>query len=285
MLLRKLAPFVISLAVAATSSVARAEGSVDERLSEAENAYAAVDYGVALTKAEEVLSRSELTHDALKRATRVAALSHAALGHTAESKAQFVKLLAFDPSFTLDKKLGPRFAEPYQEARGFWQAQSQKPGLSVDADVSWGHPGQLRVSLRDPLNLVRSVIVAHRFGQGDFELAKLAEGQRAAPVRATEERSARLEYWAKAVDDRGNAVFEDGSPEQPKSLVLVQPAASRDERGRGVFASPVFWVVGGVVLAGAAAAGGYFAFRPTEYTPSTTTRAAFTLNCGSARCE
>jgi hypothetical protein len=110
-------------------------------------------------------------------------------------------------------------------------------------------------------------------------------GSRTVDVPASPEKSGRLDYYARGLDAKDNAVFEEGSADVPKAFVVAEPArsASQDER-RSIFSSPVFYIVGGVILAGAAT-GGYFALRPTTYSAPTAARGTFVASCGGDRCN
>lgn len=278
------------LAVAAiTTAVAFARPSlaapVEADLATAENLYAALDYAAALTAAEGVLAQRGLGHDVLTRATRVSALSHAALGHADQAKQQFVLLLEYDPDFKVDSKLGPRFAEPFAEAKGYWQAQGRKGGMDVQVAIQYDQAGEIRVTTRDPLGVVKRVAAGHRWSpRREFTIAE-AEIAKPIDVAANPAGSTRLEYYVRALDAKGNAVFEEGTPELPKFVTVVEPVrAGAAEPKKSFFASPAFLIVGGVILAGAAV-GGFFALRPTEYTTPTTGRGVVGAMCGSARCD
>lgn len=277
--------FAVAALAAAVAVSAPAIAGVESDLATAENAYAALDYTNALTAAEAVLAQRGLGHDPLTRATRVAALSHAALGHGEQAKQLFTTLLQYDPDFKVDAKLGPRFAEPFAEARGYWQAQGRKPGMEVQAVIQWGQPGQIRVATQDPLAIVKRVVVGYRWAPArDYTTANVDAGSRQVDVPANGSGSSRLDYYVRALDAKDNAVFEDGSPDGPKSVVVSEPAKPVTEEKKSIFSSPVFYIVGGAILAGAAA-GGYFALRPTEYTASTKGRTVIGASCGIERCQ
>ncbi len=284
--LRKFCSVVAIATVLAAPSLAFASPEGD--LASAENSYAALDYPAASTKADDVLSQRGLNHDMLVRATRVAALSHAALGHADKAKEYFILLLGYDPEFKVDSKLGPRFAEPFAEARGYWQAQGRRPSMEVQAVMQYGQSGQIRVATVDPMNNIKRIAVGYRWAPArDYTNVTVDPGTRSVDVLANPNGAGRLDYWVRAMDAKDNAVFEEGTPDGPKTVIVNEPA----NRGGGVtdekksfFGSGLFFVATGVVLAGAAV-GGYFLLRPTEFTPSTTGRTAFGASCGNVRCE
>ena len=281
--------FVSVVAFVATTAVPGfAFATPESDLASAENSYAALDYPAASAKADEVLSLRGLNHDMLVRATRVAALSHAALGHADKAKEYFILLLGYDPEFKVDAKLGPRFAEPFAEARGYWQAQGRRPAMEVQAVMQYGQAGQIRITTVDPMNNIKRVAVGYRWAPArDYTNVTVEPGTRSIDVPANPSGAGRLDYWVRAMDAKDNAVFEEGSPEGPKTVMVSEPAnrtAGTTEEKKSFFGSGLFLVATGVVLAGAAV-GGYFLFRPTEYTPATTGRTAFGASCGNVRCE
>jgi hypothetical protein len=287
--MRSITKFVSVIAfVGMTALPSFAFAAPENDLASAENAYASVDYPTASTKAEEVLAQRGLNHDVLVRATRVAALSHAALGHTEKAKEYFVLLLGYDPDFKVDTKLGPRFAEPFAEARGYWQAQGRKPSMEVQAVMQYGQAGQLRVATVDPMNNIKRIAVGYRWAPArEYTNATVEPGTRNIEVPANPNGAGRLDYWVRAMDAKDSAVFEEGTPEGPKTAVVSEPATRAGgvtEEKKSFFGSGLFFAATGVILAGAAV-GGYFLFRPTDYTPATTGRSAFGASCGNVRCE
>lgn len=276
------------LALVATLGASRpAHATPEADLAAAENAYAALDYGPALAGAEAVLQQRGLGHDVLTRATRVAALSHAALGHGEQAKQMFSMLLEYDPDFKVESKLGPRFVEPFSEARGYWQAQGRRAGMDVQVTLHWGQPGVIRVATVDPLGLVKRVNVAFRWAPGrEYTTTTLEPGVRSVEVPANSGGASRLDYFVRANDVKDSAVFEDGSSEAPKIVTVNEPPreAGFQAEKKSIFASPAFYAVAGVLVVGAAV-GGFFLFRPTEYTPSSSARGTLFANCGSERCN
>jgi hypothetical protein len=281
----KLLPIIVFVLVTSVSAVAAATPEGD--LASAENSYAALDYASASTKAEDVLAQRGLGHDVLVRATRVAALSHAALGHADKAKELFVLLLGYDPEFKVDSKLGPRLNEPFAEARGYWQAQGRKPSMDVQAVVQYGQAGQIRVVTVDPMNNIKRVAVAYRWAPTrDYTNVSVEPGTRSVDVPSNPRGAGRLDYHVRALDSKDNAVFEEGTSEGPKTVIVSEPsrAGAVGEEKKSFFGSGLFFVATGVILAGAAV-GGFFLLRPTEYTPASTGRGAFGASCGNVRCE
>jgi hypothetical protein len=278
--------FFALLLVAAAASARPAWASPESELATAENAYAALEYQNAATAADQVLAQRGLSHDMLTRATRVSALSHAALGNGEQAKKSFILLLEYEPDYKVDAKLGPRFSEPFAEARGYWQAQGRKPGMEVEVALQWHQRGEIRVTVRDPMNTVKRVSVGYRWApKRDYAMATNdAAGTKQVDVPANMESSARLEYFVRALDAKDGAVFEEGTPDQPKNVHVTEPARAGPAEKSSFFTSPVFLVAGGVVLVAAGVAG-YFALRPTTYNPSGTARSVIGASCGGTRCD
>lgn len=285
MIRRTLAAGVLAASLAVSSPGSAAP---EADLATAENSYAALDYAGALSAAEAVLAQNHLSHDVLTRATRVSALSHAALGHADLAKQQFITMLEYDPDFKVDSKLGPRFSEPFSEARGYWQAQGRKAGMDVQVVVQYGQAGDIRVSTRDPLGIVKKVSAGHRWApKRDYTTVEVEPNGKAIEVPPNPEGTTRLEYWVRAVDAKGNAVFENGTPEAPQFNIVTEPqrgGGGAGEKKKSFFANPVVLVVGGALVAGAAA-GLFFAFRPTDYQTPNTARGVLGAGCGGARCD
>ena len=144
-------------------------------------------------------------------------------------------------------------------------------------------PGRSRIS-RDPTHIVKRGSVGYRWGTSvpyaDVLLAVSGPGD--GVVFDVPERPAnvfRLDYYAQVFDDHGNAVMEVGNPTSPKSAIVDVPKAvvvAKPEGSRSIFASPIFWTIAGVVVAGAAVTT-YTLTRPKSPTGATLTGAA---DCG-----
>ena len=277
---------VLAFAVATAAPVA-ALASPESDLAGAENAYAALDYANAAALAEQVHAQRGLNHDVLTRATRVAALSHAALGHADQAKQSFVLLLQFDPEFKVDPKLGPRFSEPFAEADGYWQAQGRRPSMIVQHLIQDGQPGQLRMSTVDPMNTVKRVAIGFRWAPArDYTNVTVEPGSKSVDVPANPAGAGRLDYYVRAVDAKDSSVFEEGTPEAPKTISVNEPTKSAGvtEEKKSFFGSAPFFIIAGTAIAGAAL-GGFFLLRPTEYSPAATGRGVLGASCGNVRCE
>jgi hypothetical protein len=256
---------------------------VATELAAAERAYSNLDYSLAVSSADKVLEGRGLPKDALSRATRIAALGNAALGKSEASKQAFVALLAYDPDFKLDAKLGPSFQDPYSEARGFWKAQAKRPGVEATANLKAGSAlGTIRVQLRDPTALTAKVVVGYRWAPAtEFQLATVSVADAQVELAAGPSGATRLDFFVQAHDARANIVFEDGNSDLPKTAIASVVAAPPENK-RSIFASPWFWLGTGVVLAGAGVTT-YVLTRPLGDPTSARIRA--TPFCGAGPCN
>jgi hypothetical protein len=248
------APAAAPDAPAASTDAPAADAAT--QLALAEKMYANLDYDHANLTAANILGGKGLTHDQLLRSLRVLSLTDAALGHEDQAREEFVELLTYAADFQVDPNLGPRVTAPFLEARGFWRAQPQKPGIEATATVHASGPGTLRVVTRDPTHMVKTGSVGFRWGSSvpytTQALTVSGPGDGIAfdlPDRPSD--ATRLDYYAQVFDARGDAVMEVGNPTSPKSVTVDVPkpiAAAKPT----IFASPIFWTVAAVVVAGAA---------------------------------
>lgn len=289
-----LAPLALALFMLARGAAAAPpEPRVDD-LETAEQAYANLDYAAARSAADRVFKAGGLSHDQLVRVTRLLALTAAALDQPSAARDSFVALLAYDPSFQLDPKLGPRFHEPYYEAKGYWKAQPAKPGVEATAYLRPGALGSISAVVRDPTRLSQRAVVAHRWAPNrTFSVQNVSVGETQVDVPPAPPGSTRLDYFVQALDARGNVVFQVGSAAAPKSSLVVdvspRPAGPVDsgsaqaEGGGGLLSKPLFWVAAVAVVAGGAV-GSYFLFSDRD-SGSSGGRWSPGLSCGGAACR
>jgi hypothetical protein len=289
-------PFTLSVASAApkapppphdtTPIPPAADAGTDLAL--AEKYYGDLDYDKANFVAARVLGQKGLTHSELVRSLRILALTDAATGHEDQAKEEFIELLTYAADFQVDPNLGPRVTAPFLEARGFWRAQPEKPGLDVTPTIHPDGPGTVRVVMRDPTHLAKTGNVGFRWGStvsfSTFPLPPSDGGDGVVfDVPERPPNIARLDYYAQVFDARGNCVFEVGNSASPKSatvetpVVVVAPVAAPPPK-KSIFASPIFWTVVAVVAAGAATTA-IALTRPKTPTSATLTGAA---ECGSS---
>lgn len=256
----------------------------------AEQLYAKLDYEQANAVAERVVKKNGLTHDQLVRAYRVLAVTYAILDKEEQARDAFLQLLTYDADYQADPNLGPKVNTPFMEARGSYRSLSSKPGIEVSASISTGG-GNLRVTTRDPTRLAKRVNVGYRWtSSGEYTITHINPGEAvvAIEVAAAPPGRTRLDFYVQALDERENVVLEAGNPSVPKSAFAEAGASNggskviKSEGGGGVFSSPVFWVIAGVVAAGAGTAA-FFAFRPQD--PAGSAALSPVIVCGSDRCN
>jgi hypothetical protein len=286
------APVTVSTVWAQEPPVAGQAASVDDQLSEAEKLVAGVDFEAAATLLERIGQRRNLSREQMIRVTRNLAVAHAVLGHDAIARETFIKLLALEPDFKIDPNMSPRVQAPYFEARGFWTAQTVKPGIELAATLHRNIDSRILLTFRDPTRLATKVVVGYRWeGHDSYSIKSGPPTSQSISVPPPRQpNSSRLEVYARAVDANDSVLFESGTPEGPGSVMLppVAPWEGRPppeaERRKSVFASPVFWVIAGVVVAGGAAAT-YFATREPQTLPPTSQGLRPVLACGGLPCQ
>jgi lipoprotein-anchoring transpeptidase ErfK/SrfK len=291
--------FSVVLATATTSAAAapaqpkKDKGAKVETPADVETAeqlYAKLDYEKANEVAERVTKQRNLTHDQLIRAYKILAITNAILDKEEAARDAFLQLLVFDPEYTVDTALGPKVSTPFIEARGQFRSLPTKPGIEVVASVR-SDGGQLRVTTRDPTHIVKKVSVGYRWtSSGEYTVTQLSVGEGTVEVAAAAPGRTRLDFYAQALDERDNAVFEAGSPQVPKSAFAEAgprppPPGGKtggEEKGGSVFSSPFFWIFAGAAIAGGGTAL-FFALRPDP--PPTEASLTPVLRCGGELCK
>ncbi len=255
----------------------------------AEQLYAKLDYDKANEVAALVIKQKNLTHDQLVRAYKIYAVTNAILDKEEAARDAFLQLLIFDPEYTVDTNLGPKVSTPFVEARGQYRSLPSKPGMEVVANVR-ADGGQLRVTTRDPTRLAKKVTVGYRWtSSGEYNVSQLGTGEGTVEVAEAPPGRTRLDFYAQALDERDNAVFEAGSPAVPKSTFVeagAKPVASGTtpvaDKGGSIFSSPFFWVFAGAAVAGGGTAL-FFALRPND--PPTQASFSPVIRCGADLCR
>lgn len=250
----------------ALAGVARAD---PPDLVAAERAEAEASFEEAHAAAERAHAAGGLTRAELTRLLRVLAISAAALGRAEEAEAVFTRLLAIEPGFALDARLGPRAQAPFFRARGFWQAQPAPAGIELSATATAGQPARVAVRARDPMRLAKRLVIAFRYDpKSPFGTVEPDAGTGAALApRPPGAEAAALECFAQALDEHGSVLFEAGDPAAPRvfraaaaPLAPARPAPAKPRpplappaSGPSLLQSPVFWAVAGAIVVGAAA--------------------------------
>ena len=293
---RWVAPLAIAASAFAFTPPAAAEQG-EAGVVAAEVAFSSLKYDAAIKEAEAVIKAGKLTRDQLQRAYRVLSVALASVGQDDKARDAFVLLLTVDPEYKLDRKLGPKVEQPFLEAKGFWRTQPSTPGVDVTAEPRRSDGGTIRVKMRDPSKVVKRAEVGYRWGgTGKYTTDTLSSGeQRLLSVSRPPDSAVRFDYYAQAFDGQDNVIFELGNPTAPQSTSIspvkkeapvTGPTGPRTTEGdsKSVFASPVFWVITGVIVAGAVAGGAiYFATRKDTVPTSATFGPV--LVCGEKGCR
>ena len=246
-----------------------------------EQLFQKLEYEQANAAAQAVLKRKGLSYDELKRTLRVLAITYAVLDQEEAAKETFIKLLAVDPSYEGEANLGPRVNDPFLEARGYFRTQGQKPGLTVEPQVRT-EGGTIRVVTKGPPRFVRKLAVGYRWGSsGAMNEKQLAASEGAFEVSKAPAGASRLDYYVFALDENDNTVMAKGSKEAPVAVFAEasKSTSSEAKSGRSIFASPWFWLITGVVVAGGAATGYYF-LGPANVSAPSDAALRPTLSCG-----
>ncbi len=252
----------------------------------AEQLYAKLDFEGANGVAERVIKKTGLSHQDLVRVYRVLAITYAVLDKEDQSREAFQQLLAYDPEFTVDANLGPKVSTPFSEARGYWRALPQKPGIETAVAVRVGEAGTIRVTTRDPSKMVKKVNVGQRWASsGDYQTSTIAVGDGVqVEVPAAPAGKTRLDYYVQALDEREDVVLEAGSKDVPKTAFAEAKGYGDKPKDKGGFlGSTTFWVIAGAVVIAGAATGGYFAFRPHDAPTSAALSPA--VRCAGELCN
>jgi hypothetical protein len=249
--------FVLCCAAAAARAAPDAPAIDSETVRQGLAAYDELDFARAVERLKDAL-----THEALTRAEKGAALrtlgfAHVALDDPEAARRDFEKLLALDPDATLDRTISPRIRKVFEEARArvaTGQAQVTERSLpQLQPEVAPARPraGQpLAVQVAWPGGVAAQVALYHRVrGQALFSTVTAAEqgGRFALTVPGLAVQAPGLEYYLVALDEAGAPVAGAGSLGAPLSLEVTA-------RPKPVWKRGWFWgVLGGVVAAGVAA--------------------------------
>ncbi|MDF3068998.1 MAG: Tetratricopeptide repeat protein [Polyangiaceae bacterium] len=190
--------------------------------SEAQRAYAAVDYEATLREANAGLEEGGNDQSATGELYVLLGTAAAALGRTDEARLAFSHALAVNPALKLDRNLSPKMRAPYQEARGNAITAEGKPPLHL---ALARRKQELELSLRDQLQVASSSELWTRdpesgaFSRRSFGPARV---QRVPLPSGTE-----LQYYLRVLDRHSNVLFESGTSEEPLRLALEHSGPSR----------------------------------------------------------
>lgn len=297
--LRRVAFFVLAASVSSSAVAAQPKGKDKDKgvaapaaadVETAEQLYTKLDYDKANEVAAVVVKQRGLSHDQLVRAYRILAVTHAILDKEELARDAFLQLLVFDPDYNVDNNLGPKVSTPFIEARGQFRSLPAKPGMEVIANVR-SDGGQLRVTTRDPTHIAKKVSVGYRWtSSGEYTVTQINVGDGSVEVAPATAGRTRLDFYAQALDERDNAVFEAGNAQVPKSAFAEAgarpmgggPGNGGEKSGGSFFSSPVFWIISGALVAGAGTTL-FLVLRPED--PATRAALSPQIRCGGELCK
>ncbi len=242
------------LLIVSATSLASAQG---DPLEEAERAYLDVDFERSLERADAALQAGGRSPQQLARIYELIGITAASLGDEERSRQAYAKMIALRPDAEVDRSLAPRLRAPFQEAQGFWTAQSSR----LAAEVSFvQRRNVLRVAMTDPLSMAQTVVMFIRpAGASEFR----SERQPAAAALNFETGSsgAPVDYYAHVLDRHGNRIVEIGSEDDPRTAGEAAATPSPSTAGAGLDGGAIAAIVIVVALVAAGlAVGGYFLF-------------------------
>lgn len=235
------------------STTATAFAQPSERVTEAQKAYADVDYEGTRRLAKAALERGGNDRTATGQLYLLWAMAAAALDQNDEARTAFSSALAVNPGLKLDRSVSPKIRGPYLEARGSLSTADGKAPLEVSLHQ---HQQVLELELRDSLGLAATLELSIRPHDGQpYNKRKLA----AAPSRRVAlPANAELQAFLQVLDRYGNVVGELGSAQDPERLVLVsseRPATASSGPERDVNRTPYFVSAGAMAVLGLASGG------------------------------
>lgn len=243
--------FLLTAALALSALPALAQ--TNERVEEAQKAYADVDYEGTRRLAKLALERGGNERAATGQLYLLWAMAASALEQNDEARSAFSSALAVNPELKLDKSVSPKIRGPYLEARGSLSTADGKAPLEVTMHQ---HKQVLEVELHDALGLATSLELSIRSREGKpYDKRKLA----AAPSRRVNlPAEAGLQAFLRVLDRYGNVVGELGNAEDPERLLLVssqRPAPTASGPERDVNRTPYFVSAGAMAVLGLASGG------------------------------
>ncbi len=271
------------------TSGAETSASTPADVDSAEDLYAKLDYEHANEAAKRALDKGGLSHDDVVRTYRVLAITNAILGSSDASRDAFFELLTCEPTFEVDTSLGPKVTAPFSEAKGRFRSLLTVPGIDVSTSIDTAG-GTLKITARNPTRVAKRVVVGYRWGASGAYVTETAASDTTTniDVAAAPTGRSRLDYYATALDAKGNVVFETGNTRAPKSFFAEEHRAAGAAKGKkgddeGSFiGSTAFWLLAGAVVAGGGTAL-YFGLRPSD--PPTSASLLPILTCGTDRCR
>ena len=263
----------LALCMLCATSASAQDGK--QLLKDAEDAYLNVDFEESRKLSLSALEYGGNSVKQLVRIYELIGIAAAAEGDEEASRDAYIKMLALSPDAEVDESIAPQLRSPFMEAKGYWSSKSE--GLSVRTRYV-GNQNKLRATLTDPLGM-GSELVLHFRPEGDgseYTEARVASDEDKLMFEVGE---GPVEYYLELVDEYDNSLYSVGTEFEPE--VAGNKAAEtggldlglrKPEKKVSIFKKPWFWIMTGVVLAGAAFAVYYFGLRekPIQLAPSIT---------------
>lgn len=233
-------------------------------LSEADQAFEALEYAAAAELYEEVRSAQTLSYEQNVRLHERLGIALASIDQGSKAEVVFEKLVAMAPGFVLSYKYAPKVTFAFERARQR-QRSNGAPNIQLNwpSGVSVHEPLPVSVEvLNDPLGAAKGAsLVLRRDGGQVTQLPFPLKGRTAIeipPAPKSLKKNSTLEFYVLAKDAANNEIYRIGAPNSPRRAVTlyVEP--------RRWYEQWYWWAAAGVVLAGAA---GTTAFLLTDEPP------------------
>jgi hypothetical protein len=219
-------------------------------LAQAEAAYARIEFGDAARFAKAALAAGGHTRAQMIRIYFLLGVSAAAEGQDEEAIGAFKLLLTIDPGTKVDRGLSPKLQGPILEARGAAPAP-------LDCDATFDRKrGTLRVAIRDPPGMSRTLVVRSRLaGAATFSESRAPSAASVDIAIPGAVGAEHLEYYYQLLDAHQNHVFEKGSEAAPE--IFQRTAAGPSEGATSGRKIPTRFLVVGIIgeVLGVAAVG------------------------------
>lgn len=218
---------------------------------EAETAYARIDFDAARTHATEALEAGNHTVAQTARIYFLLGMANASLRDGARARDAFQHMLALDASQPVEQNLAPQLRTPYLEARLYWSNARTPFGAAVRATETG-----LAVAVADPLRMARAALVRVRLAPGGAFATQRAPVSAAMEVPVPGIAAAQgVEYTLALLDEHGNRLWEVGTEAAPRVIAAAAARAGTPDASPrvGAWWRPVGWValgLGAVSLAG-----------------------------------
>jgi len=254
---------VLVLAISLAAAPALAQGRGNPLIRQGQSQYDDLEFEQALQTLSAALIRAGNTPQQKTTIYRLLAFTYLALGREEEAAGAYRSLLSIEPAFVPGADVAPQTRTFLDGVKQAWEAEG-RPGFQTQppAPVTVRHrsPAQadrgtevaLEATVDDPDNRVRSLIFAYHQGASQAEdrevFQRIEAAREGSTFRATLPAEAvappLVEYYLEALDANGLPVAGRGDVAAPLRIAVAAPSSS-------IFASPWFWIITGVLVAGA----------------------------------